>query len=204
MAAITLPTHWCSNPIEKTNLWQTWKLICHYYWETVNDFQALMEGKFHCHKSSSQNTSSQCCSNSTKQIKYWKSSRSWATAIRLGEGKSYVSNKPINTEQRDFRLSEPEWAVCCVLSRQLNFRQLNILGNVWKLNCEGEQRQVSRIKRCGETQKASSYQHSPTLAGCIYMSGAHLGSQSGRDDMCIHQLHRKVHILTKYLNYSYS
>lgn len=72
----------------------------------------------------------------------------------LGGEKSYVSNEPINTEQRDCSLGEPEWAACCVLSRQLNFRQLNILGNVWKLNCEGEQRQVARIKRCGETQKA--------------------------------------------------
>lgn len=71
--------------------------------------------------------------------------------------KSYVSNKPINIEQTDCSLSELKWAARCVLSRQLNFRQLNILGNVWKLNCEGEQRQVARMKRCGETQKALSY-----------------------------------------------
>lgn len=76
----------------------------------------------------------------------------------LGEGKkSYVSCKPINTAQTDCSLSELKWAARCVLSRQLNFRQLNILGNVWKLNCEGEQRAVATMKRCGGTQKALSY-----------------------------------------------
>lgn len=63
----------------------------------------------------------------------------------------------INIEQRDCSLIESEWAARCVLSRQLNFRQLNILGNVWKLNCEGEQREIAGMKRCGETQKHQSY-----------------------------------------------
>lgn len=71
--------------------------------------------------------------------------------------KSYVSCKPINTQQTDCSLSELKWAARCVLSKQLNFRQLNILGNVWKLNCEGEQRAVVRMKQCGGTQKALSY-----------------------------------------------
>lgn len=74
--------------------------------------------------------------------------------------KSCASNKPINIKQRNCSLSVPEWAAHCILSRQLNFRQLNILGNVWKLNCEGEQRRVARMKRCGETQKAPSYRRS--------------------------------------------
>lgn len=85
----------------------------------------------------------------------------------FGEENSYVSNKPIDREQTDCSLSELKWAARCVLSRRLNFRQFNILGNVWKLNCEGEQRRVARMKRCGETQRAPSYRgaHSPTAEG---------------------------------------
>lgn len=100
------------------------------------------------------------------------------------EKKSYVSNKPINKEQTDCSLSELKWAARCVLSRQLNFRQLNILGNVWKLNCEGEQRRVARIKRCGVTQKALSYRgaHSPAVASVcaqILTQGPHTHTHTG-------------------------
>lgn len=101
-----------------------------------------------------------------------------------GEEKSYVSNKPINTEQRDCSLSEHEWAARCVLSRQLNFRQLNILGNVWKLNCEGEQRQVAGMKQCGETQKALSYRRigtqSHTSSTHAYTHPTHIPMQPVR------------------------
>lgn len=46
------------------------------------------------------------------------------------------------------------------LSRRLNFRRLNILGNVWKLNRAREQRRVAGMKRCGETRGAVSYRRS--------------------------------------------
>lgn len=160
----------------------------------VNDFQTHVRRKFHCSVAVTQKSGH---INDLQGLQPYFSLRCYAatpqTPVRLNKSspvccqyplpkslvegkKSYVSYKPINTEQTDCSLSGLKWAARCVLSRQLNFRQLNILGNVWKLNCEGEQRAAVRMKRCGGTQKALSYHealseqhtHTHTQAGITH------------------------------------
>lgn len=143
-------------------------------------FRLKQEEKFHCTVESGRFNDLPlhdffyfACSNSANTCMAGQAASCSAAHIHITTPKgemrkrSNVSNKPINIEQTDCSLSELKWAAHCVLSRQLNFRQLNILGNVWKLNCEGEQRGLGGMKRCGETQKALSYPGArcPTLAG---------------------------------------
>lgn len=117
--------------------------------------------------------------------------------------KACASSKPINTECWDCSLSESECAACCVLSRRLNFHQLNVLGNVWKLNWDWEQRQVFRKIKMWSSEVLLEEADVPHWLGCECIPYCDAWVARHCSNVCSIII-MEVHILLKDLDNSHS